>query len=89
LQRKAPHPFFFAERPRSPLPQGGRGHNNWQRAPCSLGNSRFTGSAGELQVSVEFDESENTYFITGDTNGDARADFMIEVHGQISGLPEA
>jgi hypothetical protein len=40
-------------------------------------------------VSVEFDESENTYFITGDTNGDARADFMIEVHGQISGLPEA
>jgi Ca2+-binding RTX toxin-like protein len=50
--------------------------------------ARFTGNAGELQISVEFGATENVYLVEGDVNGDARADFMIEVHGQISGIPE-
>ena len=48
--------------------------------------SRFTGNAGELQIWVELGASENTYLIEGDTNGDARADFMIEVHAYSESL---
>jgi Ca2+-binding RTX toxin-like protein len=49
---------------------------------------RFTRTAGELQIWVDFGEDENVYRVEGDVNGDARADFMIEVHGRISGVPD-
>jgi Ca2+-binding RTX toxin-like protein len=42
-----------------------------------IGTNAFTGTAGELR----FEQSNGNTFVTGDTDGDAAADFMIQLDG--------
>jgi Ca2+-binding RTX toxin-like protein len=49
--------------------------------------SSYTGEAGELLVTRTIDEDvQDVYLVQGDINGDARMDFMIEVHAYSQSL---
>ena len=45
-----------------------------------VGSSAFSGEAGELRVGQTLIGGEIAYLVQGDRNGDAVADFVIEVH---------